>query len=234
MKRPVHAALAALALLVAISPTFAAAPGRRAKPRRAVAPPSLVWHVETLDGKVLESKEADRAINPASVVKVATTWWALERLGPAHRFVTRFEATGPLDARTGTLTGDLIVRGSGDPDFQSENAFLVATALRDAGIKTVTGAVIVDGSFWMGWENGSAGRRKDPAARGTLMASRLRGALDAHRWSRYQRSAWNAFAAKRGLSGVPASITIRGAARYEAKPAASTYLIFEYVSRPLV
>ncbi|HJQ99271.1 MAG TPA: D-alanyl-D-alanine carboxypeptidase [Candidatus Polarisedimenticolaceae bacterium] len=209
-----------------------AATGKR-RARRPATPPSLVWHVETIDGQVLDSKSADVAINPASVVKVATTWWALERLGPNYRFTTRFEARGTIDPKTGTLKGDLVVRGSGDPDFQAENAFLAAAALRDAGIKTVSGALVVDDAFWMGWENGSQGRRTDPSARGLLMATRMRSSLDARRWTRTQRSAWNLFAARRDLPLTPPSVVVRGGVRYESKSKGSSQVLFEHVSKPL-
>lgn len=234
MKRATTLILAVL-LAAASMPDAAeaATTAKKRRPRRAVTPPSLVWHVETVDGEVLDSKSPDLAINPASVVKVATTWWALERLGPAYRFTTRFEARGTINPKTGVLSGDLVVRGSGDPDFQTENAFLAAAALRDAGIRSVTGAIVVDDAFWMGWENGSAGRRRDPAARGLLMATRLRAALDVKRWTRAQRSAWNFFAARRELPSTPPTVTVRGA-RYESKIAGKTQVLFEHVSKPLV
>jgi len=219
--RPLTLALAvALAVVSTAAPADAATGKRRS--RRVVTPPSLVWHVETADGQVLESRNADIAINPASVVKVATTWWALERLGPQYRFTTRFEARGTIDPKTGTLKGDLVVRGSGDPDFQAENAFLAAAALRDAGIRSVSGALVVDDAFWMGWENGSQGRKTDPSARGLLMASRLRAAFDAKRWTRLQRASWNLFAARRELPATPPSVLVRGGVRFESKPKGGT------------
>jgi len=68
--RPLTLALAvALAVVSTAAPADAATGKRRS--RRVVTPPSLVWHVETADGQVLESRNADIAINPASVVKVA-------------------------------------------------------------------------------------------------------------------------------------------------------------------
>ena len=232
MTRPLTLALAvALAVVSTAAPADAATGKRRS--RRVVTPPSLVWHVETADGQVLESRNADIAINPASVVKVATTWWALERLGPQYRFTTRFEARGTIDPKTGTLKGDLVVRGSGDPDFQAENAFLAAAALRDAGIRSVSGALVVDDAFWMGWENGSQGRKTDPSARGLLMASRLRAAFDVKRWTRLQRASWNLFAARRELPATPPSVLVRGGVRFESKPKGGTQVLFEHVSKPL-
>ena len=222
------------ALLTASVETDAATAKGRRRARRPVAPPSLVWHVETIDGRVLDSKDADLSINPASVVKVATSWWALERLGPDHRFTTAFAARGTVDPSHGILKGDLIVRGSGDPDFQSENAFLVAQALNRIGVRRVTGSVVVDGTFWMGWENGSQGMNPDPAKRAAIMAARLRQALDARRWTRGTRRAWADFALRNALPRGPLpSVEVIGGARYESLPPANTTVLFEHRSKTL-
>lgn len=231
--RPIIAALL-LATIVSIPAHAAAKKTRRQAPRRPQAPPAMVWHVETLDGRVLDSRSADQPINPASLVKVATSWWALEKLGPDHRFVTSFYARGTLDPARGLLKGDLIVRGAGDPDFQSENAFLVAQALNRMGIRKVTGSVVVDGTFWMGWENGSQGTNPDAAARATQMAGRLRTALDPRRWTRGTRSAWMAFAGRNDVHRSPLpGVQVIGGARFERAPSGATTLLFEHRSKPL-
>lgn len=235
-RRLAAAAVAALLLPALVHSATAAAPARKRThaSRRAPSPPALVWEVETMDGKVLDSHLPDQPINPASVTKVATTWWALEKLGPDHRFTTRIYARGTIDRARGLLTGDLVVRGDADPDFQAENAFLVAAALNDKGIRKVTGSVIVDGRFWMGWENGSEGTIRDTGRRETMMAGRLRRALDVRRWTRATRASWIKFAGRRGLSSHrPPNVRILGGARYEPSPESST-LLFEHVSKPLV
>ena len=55
----------------------------------------LLYYVEGPDGDPLSAAGEDRAFNPASVVKVATTLWALETVGADHRFDTAF-ATGGI------------------------------------------------------------------------------------------------------------------------------------------
>lgn len=230
--------LLVLAAIVLTVPAVAASPAKPAKKkthgtRRAAAPP-LVWHVETLDGQVIDSHDADEPINPASVTKVATTWWALEKLGPDHRYTTRFEANGTIDRAKGLLKGDLVVRGASDPDFQSENAFLVAAALNAAGVKKISGSVVVDGDFWMGWENGSEGMIRDADRRALTMAARLRGALDRNRWTGLTRWSWTQYAARHGVSPrVIPSVQILGGARFDPNPPSGTVL-FEHVSKPLV
>jgi len=179
--------------------------------RRTSRPVQLVWHVETLAGQEMESNQPDEPINPASVVKVATSLWAIERRGSEFRYETRFFARGAVDEARGVLHGDLVVVGSGDPDFHAENAFLVARALNDLHVERVTGAVIVNQRFWMGWENGSEGREPDPVKRGLLMAGRLRQALNPKRWDGPTRMAWREFALRRGLdSRRPPQVVVMG------------------------
>ena len=164
---------------------------------------SLVWHVESSGGESLDSSRADESINPASIIKVATSLWALERLGPRHRFETIVGFSGELDDDSGVLDGDLIVAGGADPDFHVENAFLVARALNRAGIKTVTGRLVVVGGFWIGWEGGSEGTLSDPDRRARRMALRLRDAIDYRRWNRGTRREWDRFVARREIPASP-------------------------------
>jgi D-alanyl-D-alanine carboxypeptidase/D-alanyl-D-alanine-endopeptidase (penicillin-binding protein 4) len=172
----------------------------------------LVWIAADRTGKVLDAERADSAINPASVVKLATTLWALERLGPEHRFTTRFGIRGTLDPASGVLEGDLIVLGAGDPDFHVENAYLVARALNRAGLRRVEGSLLVDELFWIGWEGGSERPVVDAAGRGRLMATRLRDALDPERWDPATRRAVADLVARRRLSGANPRVTVAGAA----------------------
>jgi D-alanyl-D-alanine carboxypeptidase/D-alanyl-D-alanine-endopeptidase (penicillin-binding protein 4) len=216
---PAARVLSLLVLLAFLPARAATAPARKpsAKPRR--PPLDLVWHVETLDGTVLDSKMADSPINPASVVKVATSMWALEKLGPGYRFETRVFTRGAIDRSKGTLAGALVFEGDGDPDFHCENAFLIAAALNEMGIQRVTGGLVVGTKFWMGWEGGSEGTNPDGHTRGILMATRLRKALDPRRWDRATWSAWRSFAARRSLDAAhPPRVAILGGLQVEAAP----------------
>src|SRR5690606_28946220 len=56
---------------------------------------------------------ADLPLNPASTIKLLTTFAALDSLGPAHVWQTELYTLGPID--NGVLQGDLLLRGSGDP-----------------------------------------------------------------------------------------------------------------------
>jgi D-alanyl-D-alanine carboxypeptidase/D-alanyl-D-alanine-endopeptidase (penicillin-binding protein 4) len=194
----------------------------------------LIWHVERLDGEVLNSADADASINPASVVKVATSLWALDRLGAGHRFETRFATSGRLDESGGILRGDLLVRGSGDPDFHVENAYLVARALNEHGVREVEGVLRVSDDFWIGWEGGSERRIDDPARRARLMASRLRDALDPRRWNSATRRAVDELRARRGWEPepVPRVVIDGGVGRVAGAVPTSTLVVHR--SNPLL
>ncbi len=122
----------------------------------------LVSHVEPRNGSVPAVVGPNEPINPASVVKVATSLWALAELGPDHRFETRFGIRGTLDPQSGYLDGDLIVIGGGDPDFHIENAYLVMRYLNRMGVREVGGSLRVTDEFWI-----SAGRAARRSARRT-------------------------------------------------------------------
>lgn len=126
--------------------------------------------VQAEDGTVLASLNAERAYHPASVTKVATTLAFLATLRPDQRFRTKVLAAGPTAA--GSLQGNLIVQGQGDPYFLFENAFLVLLRLRHKGIVRLDGAVRVEGSFFLDWTPDPEGRRLERVWTGREGASR--------------------------------------------------------------
>ncbi|MGL5012298.1 MAG: D-alanyl-D-alanine carboxypeptidase/D-alanyl-D-alanine endopeptidase, partial [Paracoccaceae bacterium] len=77
-------------------------------------------------------------VPPASVTKMITSLYALEHLGPGHRFETRVIATGPVQG--GIVQGDLILAGGGDPTLDTDRMAVMAAALAQAGVRGVTGA----------------------------------------------------------------------------------------------
>src|SRR6187401_3151552 len=62
--------------------------------------------------KPLFTHQPDRPYNPASVMKVVTTFAALELLGPDYSWKTFAYLDGPLDA-SGVLHGNLVLKGGG-------------------------------------------------------------------------------------------------------------------------
>ena len=174
----------------------------------------LLFHAETLEGAVLATQNDETPFNPASLVKVGTSLWALERLGPDFRYRTVFGVAGDWDKATGRLVGSLVVQGWGDPDFQAENVFLVARMLNRLRLTRIEGWLAIDGDFWIGWENGVEKRVLDPRDRVDLMGRRLRMVLDSKRWDRTTRAAWEAVCARRGWDpSDPPRVEIVGSTR---------------------
>ncbi len=123
-------------------------------------------YVEAADGSVLVEQAAALPVHPASVSKVPTTLALLRKLGPDYRFVTTFAAEGPV--RAGTLDGDLLVDGGGDPYFVDENALLVALRLNEAGVQRVRGAVRARGSLLFDWQPDADAARLQRALAGDI------------------------------------------------------------------
>lgn len=92
-------------------------------------------------GAMQELYEATTALPPASVTKAITALYALEKLGPNHRFRTRLITTGPVKA--GILRGDLILAGGGDPTLNTDDLATMAGKLKQAGIKEVRGKFLI-------------------------------------------------------------------------------------------
>nr|WP_314491714.1 D-alanyl-D-alanine carboxypeptidase/D-alanyl-D-alanine-endopeptidase [uncultured Pseudomonas sp.] len=89
---------------------------------------------------------ADVSMNPASTMKLVTTYAALEMLGPTHQWKTEFYTDGTLN--NGTLQGNLYLKGGGDPKLNMEKLWLLMRDLRANGVQHVTGDLILDRSFF--------------------------------------------------------------------------------------
>ncbi|OWU85569.1 D-alanyl-D-alanine carboxypeptidase [Oceanicola sp. 22II-s10i] len=94
-------------------------------------------------GLALEGRGAGDALPPASVGKALTALYALDRLGPDHRFRTRLIGTGPV--REGRLTGDLVLAGGADPTLDTDGLATLANRLKESGVREVAGRFLVWG-----------------------------------------------------------------------------------------
>lgn len=89
-----------------------------------------------------------QARNPASVMKLVTTYAALEGLGPGHTWRTELlTAADSLPRADGSLPGPLYVRAAGDPQLSVEDVWRMLRELRLRGIRSLPG-VIVDRSVF--------------------------------------------------------------------------------------
>jgi D-alanyl-D-alanine carboxypeptidase/D-alanyl-D-alanine-endopeptidase (penicillin-binding protein 4) len=92
------------------------------------------------------SVNAAAPMNPASVMKLVTTYAALELLGPAYRWKTEAWAGGPL--RDGLLEGDLVLKGGGDPKLDLEAFWMLLRSLRGKGLREIRGDLVLDRSYF--------------------------------------------------------------------------------------
>jgi serine-type D-Ala-D-Ala carboxypeptidase/endopeptidase (penicillin-binding protein 4) len=105
-------------------------------------------YIETLDGaQPVAMLNENVEFNPASVIKLATTLAALNKLGVDYRFRTEFRAGGEINQKTGELNGDLILLSGGDPSFSIANARQAGELLGRRGIRKINGALVVVGEF---------------------------------------------------------------------------------------
>jgi D-alanyl-D-alanine carboxypeptidase/D-alanyl-D-alanine-endopeptidase (penicillin-binding protein 4) len=94
----------------------------------------------------LMSINSRRPMNPASTMKLLTTYAALDMLGPAYTWKTEAWLDGELN--DGVLNGNLILKGYGDPKFTIEQFWLWLSELRARGLREIRGDLILDRSYY--------------------------------------------------------------------------------------
>jgi len=129
--------------------------------------------VDAQTGETLYEKNADHYFVPASNMKLFTTALALAKLRPDYRFRTTLETRGAVSP-DGTLSGDVVLVGRGDPNlsnrkfpFELKEEFdgapekvlaELADTLVARGVKEISGDVVGDDSYFPrerypnGWE----------------------------------------------------------------------------------
>ena len=137
----VLAAGAAGAAAQVLPPEVESALARAKVPRDAVTllvldadgarPPRLAWRQQV-------------PVNPASIMKLVTTYAALDLLGPAFSWSTPVYADGPV--RNGVLDGNLYIQGQGDPKLVMERTWLLLRRVQGLGIRAITGDIVLDRS----------------------------------------------------------------------------------------
>jgi D-alanyl-D-alanine carboxypeptidase/D-alanyl-D-alanine-endopeptidase (penicillin-binding protein 4) len=97
-------------------------------------------------GALSASHNAHRPLNPASTMKLITTHASMALLGPDYRWVTSVYTTGPVVGDT--MTGNLIIKGGGDPKLVIEDMTELIGKLRLAGLREIRGDLIIDDSLY--------------------------------------------------------------------------------------
>jgi serine-type D-Ala-D-Ala carboxypeptidase/endopeptidase (penicillin-binding protein 4) len=111
--------------------------------------------IKSLDtGKILYEKNSDVLFLPASCFKLLVSSASLDILGPDYRMQTSIYISGTLTP-DGTLNGDVVLVGKGDPVFKYEHLQDMAAKVKELGIKAITGNVIGDDTWFddvrLGW-----------------------------------------------------------------------------------
>lgn len=125
----------------------------RAKVPREALGVMVIDAAPALSGKTtpLLSFRANAYMNPASVMKLVTTYAGLELLGPSYTWNTPVYVDGTL--ANGVLQGNLIIQGRGDPKLVAERLWLLLRRVQalngGLGIKTITGDILLDRSAFL-------------------------------------------------------------------------------------
>jgi D-alanyl-D-alanine carboxypeptidase/D-alanyl-D-alanine-endopeptidase (penicillin-binding protein 4) len=106
-------------------------------------PPRLAWRPQV-------------PVNPASIMKLVTTYAGLDLLGPTYVWNTPVYVDGPVN--NGVLNGNLYIQGRGDPKMVIERLWLLMRRVQGLGIHTVAGDIVIDRSAF------ESAAEPDPAA----------------------------------------------------------------------
>lgn len=93
-------------------------------------------------GKTIVSFNERVPRKPASVIKIATTYAALLKLGFEYRWKTQVYRSGNI--RSGILEGDLVVKGGGDPALNTQDVAKIASYIKAQGIYKISGNIVID------------------------------------------------------------------------------------------
>ncbi|MEO1596207.1 MAG: D-alanyl-D-alanine carboxypeptidase/D-alanyl-D-alanine-endopeptidase [Pseudomonadota bacterium] len=104
-----------------------------------------VFVVDVATGQPVIDYASDVPRNPASTMKLVTTYASLDALTPGHTWETEVFALGEIDA-DGVLQGDLGLRGGGDPYLVESVLWQLLTELRRRGVNHIAGDIVIDNS----------------------------------------------------------------------------------------
>lgn len=179
--------------------------------------------VESLNGQVVVESGSEELYNPASNVKIATSYAVLKTFGPNYRFPTNVWTDGSYDEATQTIHGNLYVSGR-DPVFGFEHAITIAHELNRAGIRNINGDLVVTDNFAMNYSTSA-----------TRSSHSLFAAMDASKRSAAATRVWENYLINSGklkqVSGVP-SVSFTGKV-YVQPMASSVKLLLTHESAPL-
>ena len=123
-----------------LPPDVESALARARIPREALS----VMVVDAQGGKAPArlAHRAQASVNPASVMKLVTTYAALDQLGPAYVWHTPVYVQGTV--QDGSLRGNVYIQGQGDPKLVVERLWLLMRRLQAQGIQVIVGDIVLD------------------------------------------------------------------------------------------
>jgi D-alanyl-D-alanine carboxypeptidase/D-alanyl-D-alanine-endopeptidase (penicillin-binding protein 4) len=98
-------------------------------------------------GPARVAHRVDAVVNPASITKLATTFAALDLLGPTFTWTTPVYFDGPV--RDGVLQGNLVIKGQGDPKLVIERLWLLLRRVQSLGVRSIAGDIVLDRSAFV-------------------------------------------------------------------------------------
>ena len=114
----------------------------------------VAWVQEVDAARPRLAWQAERAVNPASLMKLVTTYAGLELLGPAFTWSTPVWLQGTV--ADGVLTGNLVVKGTGDPKLVLERMWLLVRRVQQLGVREIRGDIVLDRSAFVPGETNPA------------------------------------------------------------------------------
>jgi len=139
--------LVSLLLCIQAAQAKLPAPVAEALKKAGIPESGIAVYVQDVDSsKPALSLNANKQMNPASVMKVVTTYAGLELLKPSFRWKTEVYSDGIIENEI--LDGDLIIKGYGDPSFKEDEFRRLLQDLRQRGIKNITGDFVIDKTYF--------------------------------------------------------------------------------------
>jgi D-alanyl-D-alanine carboxypeptidase/D-alanyl-D-alanine-endopeptidase (penicillin-binding protein 4) len=179
--------------------------------------------VESLEGNVVVDSASNVPFNPASNVKIATTYAVLKTFGPDYRFPTSVWTDGAFDEANGNIVGNLYVSGR-NPIFTYDDAVALAAELNRMGVRSVSGDLIVTDTFTINYSSSAAGS-----------SQALFNTMDAAKRSAAATRAWGNYLVNSGkVSRLPANpgVTFTGKVYVQPMPS-NAKILFTHESAPL-
>lgn len=112
-----------------------------------VPPDAVAVAIQEAGGAMRVAHRAQQPVNPASLLKLATTYAALDLLGPAYTWITPVWLDGTV--HDGVLDGRLVIQGRGDPKLVTERLWLLLRRVRALGVAEIRGDIVLDRSAFV-------------------------------------------------------------------------------------